>query len=136
MTQMQVETLRKGSQGIQGTFANIRHHARSLESLVERIVTLVDLNKKELKFARWRQGNNVHLFETQDGRTFVFRHLRLTGKGYCGLTLALRVAYGQEVHLMTIYTDTHNHLTPEGLVSALCWMSDVKPVGGEAYVEH
>jgi len=124
---MQIEVLRKGSQGIKGTIANIAHHAPDLADLVTKLASLVDLYKKDLKFIKWRQGHNTHVFVTKDGRMFVFRPLHLKGEGYCGLTLSNRVSRSNETHLMTIYADCRNHLTPDGVVNALQWLSEVQP---------
>jgi hypothetical protein len=124
---MQVEVLRKGSQGIQGTIENIAHHAQPLAHLVQKIVNLIEAYKDDLSFSKWRQGHNVHVFETFDGRKFVFRPLHLKGEGYVGLTLGLRVSRGHEIHLMTIYADASNHITPGQLMLNLRWLSEVAP---------
>ena len=129
---MQVEVLRKGSQGIKGTIANIAHHAQPLADLVQKLVGLVDLYKKEIGFAKWRQGHNVSVFETVDGRKFVFRPLHLKGEGYCGLTLSARVSRGHEIHLMTIYADCRNHLTPADMLVALRRFAETQPTNVQA----
>lgn len=90
-TGTKVEVLRKGGKGIRGTYENIDHHAMAMAPFVNAIapkITSMDL-------ARWRQGHNIHVFETQDGRTFDLVPLRKGG--YIGVRLRLHVSRSHKV---------------------------------------
>ncbi len=67
---MQVELLRSNSKGLDGTYANIDHHAKKAKPVVDLLVKQFELLQHNIK--RWRQGHNTHVIEAHDGRSLVF----------------------------------------------------------------
>jgi len=92
-TGIKVEVLRKGGKGIEGTYANIDHHALEMAPFVNAIAPKI----LTMDLARWRQGHNIHVFETHDGRTFDMVPLRKNG--YIGVRLRLHVSRSHKVTL-------------------------------------
>lgn len=97
--QVTVEILRKGGLGIQGTYDNVDHHAKPMVEYVDRIAEQV----LTMGLKRWRQGHNVHVFETLDDRIFEMVPVLMVGE-YCGVRLNLRVSRGVRV-MITQVTD-------------------------------
>lgn len=93
----EVSLLRKGSKGIRGTLANIDHHAQSLEGMVLAIAPHV----LSMNLQQWKQGHNIHVFVTKDGRTFDIVPLK-GADGYCGLELRIRVSRGSKLTLLQL----------------------------------
>ena len=62
---MEIKLLRSDGQGIAGTYANIDHHAQPLKPLVKALEKEAKRNWKSFK--TWRQGHNIHIFETWGG---------------------------------------------------------------------
>jgi hypothetical protein len=96
---MQVELLRKDSTGIAGTYANARHHAQECLPLVKALEAQV----QAFGFKTWKQGHNVHLFETHDGRKFDIVPYAVNGK-YKGLELRLRESRSK-AHRLAVITE-------------------------------
>ena len=84
------QPLMSTSRGLVGTIENAEHHAPELKDMVEYLAEQVeDLPYKATLL--WKQGNNVHLIITDDGRTLCFRPFREAGGGpYKGISLALK----------------------------------------------
>jgi hypothetical protein len=59
----------------------------------------------KLPFATWKQGHNVHVLETHDGRQFVLRPWSQRQIGYIGIQLFLRVSRSHEVYLTCLTAD-------------------------------
>lgn len=89
-----VEILRKGGLGIRGTYANIDHHAHGMDDYVNVLAPAI----LKLNIKRWRQGHNVHVFETKDGRIFDMVPLVMMDE-YSGIRLNLRVSRGTKVRI-------------------------------------
>ena len=102
---MLIQPLRSNSTGIQATIANANHHAKRLIPLI----TQLSIEIPKMKYARWRQGNNIHILETTDGRSLVFRGLQdeklPTQERYIGLSVLVKVSRNKEIHLFTITVD-------------------------------
>lgn len=92
---MDVLPLRKGGKGIKGTYANIDHHAEAIKPFVDILAPSI----QTMNFKRWRQGHNVHVFETKDGRQFDLVPLRLNGE-YTGVRFRIRLSRSHKVVLM------------------------------------
>ena len=104
---MKDSMLQKRSLGIQGTYANARHHAKKLVPLLCQIQAMLEDPENGLpEDLEWVQGHNVHLLKHR-GRTFVLRPYH-DGTDYTGLSLGLRVSRSVEVTLATV---VHNEPT-------------------------
>lgn len=90
-----VEFIRKGSVGIEGTYANADHHAKMLLPLIDYLVDKID----SWGFAKWRQGHNMHVLVTHDGRKFTLRPVH--NDGYFGVKVSAFHSRGREVPLCT-----------------------------------
>lgn len=93
-----VKKLRKTSSGIQGTFANADHHAKRLLPLVKQLGAAA----KDWGFAEWKQGHNVHIFTSDDGRSFVMRPWRDETNEYAGIQVFARISRSTEIPLFVI----------------------------------
>ena len=120
---MQVALLRRGSLGIQGTYQNLHHHALPLLPLVKYLEKKIPT----LGFACWRQGHNVHVLETEDGRKFVLRPFSRKGVGYLGITLSAKVSRSHEIHLVTLWADQRD-LTFANFALALRLLAQPQPL--------
>lgn len=89
---LKAEVLRKGGLGIQGTYNNIAHHANGMEEYVDRIAAVIP----SMGLKRWRQGHNVHVFETRDDRIFEMIPVKCAGD-YCGVRLNMRLGRGNHI---------------------------------------
>jgi len=127
MSGMQVQVLRKGSQGLKGTLANAEHHAKGLLGLINSLVSLIESDPDWLTFETWAQGHNVSVFKTKDGRKFILRPLNLKKEGYVGLALSLRVSRSTETHLATIYADQRNGMRPHHLLEIMARLAEPEP---------
>lgn len=96
---LKVTPLRQGSRGIVGTYENANHHAKSLLDLIQ----FLEKKIPKSNFSFWRQGHNVHILETMDGRKFVLRPFSQKGIGYLGITLSAKFSRSDEMHLYTLY---------------------------------
>lgn len=121
---MKVRLLRKGSQGIKGTYANIDHHAQSLKPLVQ----FLESEIKYCGFKEWAQGHNVHLFVTHDERRFTMRGVKgEAGEGYIGITLYCRQSRQNEIPLATLYCDTPSTSAKHRFASMLGFLAEIPP---------
>lgn len=104
MRQTKVMKLRSTNRGIAGTYENIEHHAKGVEALVRALEPLAP----DWGFKTWRQGHNVHQFDTHDGKMYTLRPVwendveEQAKRGYYGLALSLRVSRSQEYVLTHI----------------------------------
>lgn len=96
MQKTQIVKLRATGRGIAGTYANINHHAKDIEVYVRSLEPLAPT----WGFKVWRQGNNIHEFETNDGVKYTLRPVFKTGEEsechYFGLALSLRLSRSSE----------------------------------------
>ena len=91
--------LRSGGKGIAGTYANAHHHAQAILPFIEALEKIVPT----LGFKKWKQGNNVHILVTGDGRQFeVIPVARYNNGGYVGLRLRLHVSRSQRLALQDL----------------------------------
>lgn len=67
---METVLLRSNSSGLKGTYKNIDHHAKKARPVVEILVKQFELMQLYIK--KWKQGHNVHVIESLDGRSLVF----------------------------------------------------------------
>ncbi len=100
MRQTKIVKLRSTGKGIQGTYDNIAHHAQEVEIYVKALEPLAPY----WGFQTWKQGSNVHQFDTFHGASYTLRPVFKTGEEggyeYIGIALALRVSRSVE-HLLT-----------------------------------
>lgn len=94
-----ISLVRSDSQGIKGTYANAEHHAEACLPLIKALEAQVSV----FGFKEWRQGHNVHLFETKDGRKFDIIPY-FDGNEYLGLQLRARLSRSSAVPLQIITT--------------------------------
>lgn len=97
-----ITVIRKGSKGLDGTIENANHHAQPALPLVELMSKIIP----SLGFREWKQGHNVHVLETADGRQYAFRPLVYTSgqSNSWGLRMLLRYSRTVEIPLMDIKT--------------------------------
>lgn len=95
-----VKLIRKDSQGLKGTYANIDHHAQKVKLLVQAL----EPYGKHLGFKIWNQGHNVHEFTTHDNTSYTLRPVydNEEGRDYIGLRLSLRVSRSVEYRLTDV----------------------------------
>ena len=125
---MQIELMRSGSIGIQGTYRNAEHHAKNLVLMIhffERWLRSKSVTKSKLKV--WRQGHNVHEIGTEDGRKFVFRPIWKKGEGYVGVSFGLRVARGVDYPLFNMFYDLRNNVPWQLAIDVLKAAAKRKP---------
>lgn len=94
---MQVQLLRRDSRGIQGTYDNADHHAKKCIPLIASIEKRIG----EAGFAVHRQGHNVHVFETSDGRKFDMIPFH-DGTDYVGIEVRIRKSRSKAERLTVI----------------------------------
>ena len=87
-----VSIIRKGGLGIKGTVANIEHHAPGVKAMVFALAPVV----LKMGYGKWKQGHNVHVFETKDGRIFDIVPLKRDSQ-YVGLELRSRPTRGNRI---------------------------------------
>lgn len=87
MTAIKIVPLRKNGKGIKGTYENVDHHAEAIRPYVDALSTMIPT----MHFVRWRQGHNIHVLDTQDGRSFDLVPLRIDGK-YTGVRFRMRLS--------------------------------------------
>lgn len=92
------EVLRKGGLGIQGTYNNIAHHAQGMDEYVDPIAEQI----RTMGLKKWRQGHNVHVFETKDGRIFEMVGVLIDDNEYCGIRLNLRLNRSDRVYITQV----------------------------------
>lgn len=99
MKETKIVKLRSTGRGIKGTYENIDHHAKDVEVFVKALEPLAP----HWGFKTWKQGHNIHQFETHNGRNYTLRpvYKKAEGdeRGYCGLALSLRMSRSEEVTL-------------------------------------
>jgi hypothetical protein len=83
MSETRIRLLRKNGRGLEGTYENIRHHARPMKAYVDILAPVIPT----LGFKDWAQGHNVHTFVTDDGREYTLRPI-YQGK-YIGIEFAM-----------------------------------------------
>jgi hypothetical protein len=127
---MQVELLRSNSIGLDATYTNCEDHAQNLIPLIDHLVEYV---KTRCNFAKWRQGNNVHILVTKDGRQFVLRGFTEgSPKKYQGIYLTYRESRSKEHFLMTVRADGTDTNGLRRLSSFLKQASESTPPGNIA----
>lgn len=98
MRQTKVMKLRSTNRGIAGTYENIEHHAKGVEDIVRALEKLAP----HWGFKTWRQGHNIHQFDTVDGKKYTLRPVWKNNvkdqekRGYYGVALSLRISRSQE----------------------------------------
>jgi hypothetical protein len=104
-TRTQTVPLRKGGRGLAGTIENAKHHAQSMLPFINSMKWMV----RDLGFALWEQGHNLHQFTTTDGRKFTLRGIVREKPGrseddplYIGVRLSLRLSRSEEIRLLDI----------------------------------
>ena len=94
-----IVNLRSNGKGIKGTYENIAHHAKDVEPYVRALEPLAP----HWGFKVWKQGSNVHQFETHSGYNYtlrpVYKKAEGDDRGYCGLALSLRLSRSEEIVL-------------------------------------
>lgn len=100
MKETKIVKLRSSGKGIAGTYANIAHHAKEVEVFVRALEPLAP----HWGFKIWKQGHNIHQFETHTGAKYTLRPVYHKGegdeRGYHGLALSLRLTRSAE-HVLT-----------------------------------
>ena len=95
--QLKVGLIRSDSSGIKGTYANAKCHAQACTPLIKALEAQVHA----FGFKSWKQGHNVHVFETFDGRRFdIVPYADETG--YTGLQYRLRESRSKATPIMHI----------------------------------
>jgi 5-methylthioribose kinase len=112
---MRVELLRKDSRGIVATYENAKHHAQPCLPLIEALEERV----KKMGFKLWKQGSNIHVFETEDGRRFDFIPLYEEAIGYYGIEFRLRKSRSEAERLaqLTSVDDVDDFVTMVKMLS-------------------
>lgn len=100
MRETKIVKLRTSGKGITGTYENIDHHAQAVAPFVKALEPLAPY----WGFQTWRQGSNIHQFDTVDGKSYtlrpVFKPLQGGGYEYIGIALSLRISRSSE-HVLT-----------------------------------
>lgn len=95
---MKKRCIRKGSKGIEGTYANIEHHATGVMSIVKILESAVETYHEYID--EWIQGHNIHILKTVDGRKFAFRpYMCATSKSVNGVEVKLHLSRRQEIRI-------------------------------------
>ena len=100
---MRIVPIRKGSRGIEGTYANAEHHARDVLPLIRILHTAV-VNYGTLRMIEiWEQGHNVHIITRDDGLRLYFRpHRRKHVDGVSGIEVGIKHSRSVEIPLVII----------------------------------
>lgn len=98
-----VRLLRKDGKGIKGSIENAKHHALPILPYIAAMRHVV----KDLGFASWIQGHNVHEFVTTDERRFTLRPIVVEATPtepvkYAGVRLSMRHSRSDEDRLFDI----------------------------------
>lgn len=101
---MKITKMRKGSKGLVGTYENIKCHAEGTREVVDEIVAMFKEYPDAIK--EWKQGHNVHIVETWDGRKLVFTPYQKEGKLIKGVLVSLYVSRGKRIPLYSDETGT------------------------------
>jgi len=117
----EIKLLRSDSRGIEGTLANIEHHAMGIKELVLYLIPRL----ADLGFKTWRQGNNIHEFVTSDGRRFTLRGYKRDGE-YRGIRLSIRISRSNEHKLL----DVENLISAKSLLETMHLIA-LSPLGEE-----
>lgn len=79
--------IRKTSRGLKGTMENVEHHAILVRPHVKFLSAVVE----QIPFKEWRQGHNVHMLVTTDGRAYklrpIYSYVKNKGRVYIGIAL-------------------------------------------------
>jgi hypothetical protein len=92
--------LRKGSRGIQGSYANANHHAKACVPIIKQMESILTALGDKFDFV-WSQGHNVHLVHRVDGATLTFRPC-VTESGLWGIDVLTKFSRSQEMRLFTM----------------------------------
>lgn len=97
MIETKIVKLRTTGKGLKGTYENIDHHAQALRPFVEAL----EPHALRWGFMTWRQGSNVHQFDTHYGKSYTLRPIFKRTKGdtgyrYVGIAVSLRISRSQE----------------------------------------
>jgi len=101
-----VSLLRKGSLGVEGTERNAKHHAKKILPFIAGLKPWM----RNLGFAEWVQGHNVHKLITKDGRVFVLRPIWTEEDGYCGVKVLAAVSRREEIPLIALMDSSEEKL--------------------------
>ena len=114
---MKKKLMRKGSKGIDGTYANIDHHAKGVFEIVTILENAIESYKGEID--EWIQGHNIHIIKTHDGREFAFRPFRSSqNSGIDGVEVLMHLSRKNEVRICVITEVAEAHL----FATSLCTM--------------
>jgi hypothetical protein len=124
-----ISLVRAGGRGIKGTYQNASCHANALTPLIKNLEPF----GLRMGFKEWKQGHNVHIFITEDGRKFDIVPLRTSGGGpYFALRLRMRTS-------RTVRVPLFDYSNEDQLVELVAMLKSLaKPlgagveVGGEA----
>jgi hypothetical protein len=90
--------IRSDSLGLKGTIRNAKHHA----GVIIPFINALREGVKHVGFAEWKQGHNVHVFFTTDGRQFTLRPVHTDADGYVGVKFSLKLSRSEEIPLAVI----------------------------------
>jgi hypothetical protein len=90
-----IEPLRAGGRGLEATYEVIDAYAPDVRPFMEAVSAAIPL----MNFTRWRQGHNLHIFETKDGRRFDLVLLKANNE-YVGLRFRYHRSRSDKVVLM------------------------------------
>ena len=93
--------LRKGSRGIQGTYANAKHHAKGCVPLITMMESMIMAMGEKHDFV-WSQGNNIHLLHRKDRITISLRPCVTKAGGCWGIDVLAKFSRSQELRLFTV----------------------------------
>ncbi len=94
---MEISLVRSDGRGIAGTYANAEHHAQACLPLIKAL----ESQALAFGFKSWKQGHNVHIFQTEDGRMFDIVPLA-DDNDYIGLQLRKRISRSKAEPLQAI----------------------------------
>lgn len=113
---MKITKIRKNSKGLVGTYENINHHAKEAEYVVKGMVKTINEYGDAIK--EWKQGHNVHIIESWDGRKLAFTPHKEKDNEINGVQISLYVSRGKRIplfrvneqHLGTFHAFLHHFL--------------------------
>lgn len=94
--------IRSTSNGIDGTYANVEHHALAVEPIIAILISHFVTLQPEIK--KWVQGHNIHVIHSMDDRKLSFRPFS-DDTGIVGVQVALRMSRSSETRLQFIESE-------------------------------